>query len=65
MANFIDAIQNNKLGSNFELTYGEQVGAQQTSVQANNYANPYNTNFAFRDGQLLARLNQFDHNPFA
>lgn len=51
-----------KPGSNFEQIYGTQNSTQQITVPNNNYANPYTTNFNFRDGQLLARLSQFDTN---
>ena len=63
--NAVNNFQQNKVGANFELMYGAQVGAQQTTIPQMNYASVQNVNMDFKQGQLMARLQQFDHNPQA
>ena len=63
--NAINNSQHNKIGANFDLMYGTQVGAQQTTIPQMNYASIQNVNMDFKNGQLLANLKQFDHNPQA
>lgn len=53
-------IQNNKFGSDFELTYGQQNSSIPTTVPTESYNNPFRANFNFQKDNFLARLNQFD-----